>query len=272
MDCKKRPQVLLAAFLYKEHLNTVKEKKQEVILSRLEDGLFRGDRLYFFGFFDEVMQRKIRDFLDKKHANYVENGGFSEASRKMFCLIPEDWTSFMNVKEDLEWPMMAMRFNRSFNFNHRHVLGTLMGLGIEHQCIGDISFDEQECQVVFDQKIFPFLKNEFVSIRGRRIAPVYFNYPDIRAFQQKKKQMNITVNSPRIDTVIDRIWGLSRQNAETAIRQSRIRVNYLEIDKKNFVVKSGDIISFKGKGKAKIVAFNGKSKKGKYQIQVEKYI
>ncbi|MCH4072711.1 YlmH/Sll1252 family protein [Pseudoramibacter sp.] len=250
----------------------MKEKKQEVILSRLEDALFRDDRLYFFGFYDEIMQSKIRTFLDKKQAVYTANGGFPEASRKMFCLIPKDWESFIDAKADLEWPMMAVRFDRSFSFNHRHVLGTLMGLGIEHQCIGDISFDEQECQVVFDQKIFPFLKNEFVSIRGRQIKPSYFEYPDIRPFQQKKKQMNITVNSPRIDTVIDRIWGLSRQNAETAIRQSRIRVNYAEIDKKNYTIKSGDIISFKGKGKAKIVAFMGKSKKGKYQIQVEKYI
>ncbi|MSS19109.1 hypothetical protein FYJ52_01600 [Eubacteriaceae bacterium RF-744-FAT-4] len=248
------------------------EKKENVVLSRIEDAVYKQDRLYFFDFYDEAMQAKIEMFLQKNKAHYVLDGGFPDAARKKLCVIPTDWISFIDPKKDIDWPMMAVRFPRNFAFAHRHVLGTLMGLGIEHKCIGDINLDEDECQVIFDEKIYPFLKNEFVSIRGRSINPQYFDYQHIRPFALKTKNLVITVNSPRIDAVIDRIWGISRQTAEAAVRQSRVRVNYTEITKKDFSVKAGDIISFRGKGKAKIAAFIGKSKKGKIQIQVEKYL
>lgn len=248
------------------------EKKENVVISRIEDAVVKQDRLYFFDFYDEAMQVKIETFLKKSKAHYILDGGFPDAARKMLCVIPAGWMTFLDPETDIEWPMMAVRFPRTFTFAHRHVLGTLMGLGIEHKCIGDINLDEKECQVIFDEKIYPFLKNEFVAIRGRRIQPEFFDYPHIRSFTLKTKKMVITVNSPRIDAVIDRIWGISRQTAEAAVRQSRVRVNYAEILKKDFAVKPGDIISFRGKGKAKIADFIGKSKKGKIQIQVEKYL
>ena len=145
-------------------------------------------------------------------------------------------------------------------------------LELDNHCIGDIHVGGDETQVIFHEKIYLFLRNNFTQIRGKRIVPSFYPSPEIRAYAPKFEEKIITVSSPRIDAVIDRIWGISRQGAAEAIHQKRLWVNYREIRKKDLTVKPGDIISFRGKGKAKVSDFVGVSKKGKQRIKIERYI
>jgi RNA-binding protein YlmH len=249
-----------------------KAEKEKMILARVKDAALAPDYLHFFDFYDEMLQMQITEVLKKSHADYFWFGGFDDAARKMLCVVPDYLSETIWGREALEWPMMAVRFSADFEYNHRHVLGELMSLGIERNCIGDIHIGGDETQVIFHEKIFPFLKNNFTRIRGKKIVPSFYPAQEIRAYAPKFEEKIITVSSPRIDAVIDRIWGLSRQSAAEAIHQKRLRVNYREIDKKDLTVKPGDIISFRGKGKVKVSDFVGVSKKGRQRIKIERYI
>lgn len=249
-----------------------KAKKEKIILTRVKDAALAQDYLHFFDFCDEMLQMQITDILRKNHVDYFWYGGFDDAARKMLCIVPDYLSETIREPEALEWPMMAARFSMDFEYNHRHVLGELMSLGIARNCIGDIHVGGDETQVIFHEKIYLFLRNNFTRIRGKRIVPSFYPSPEIRAYAPKFEEKIITVSSPRIDAVIDRIWGISRQGAAEAIHQKRLRVNYREIRKKDLSVKPGDIISFRGKGKAKVSDFVGVSKKGKQRIKIERYI
>lgn len=249
-----------------------KVKKEKIILARVKDAVLAQDYLHFFDFYDEVLQMQMTEILRKNCADFFWHGGFDDAARKMLCVVPDYLSGTIGEAETLEWPMMAVRFLADFEYNHRHVLGELMGLGIERNCIGDIHIDGDETQVIFHEKIYPFLKNNFTRLRGKKIMPAFYPAREIKAYAPKFEEKIITVSSPRIDAVIDRIWGISRQDAAAAIHQKRLRVNYREISKKDLTVKPGDIISFRGKGKAKVSDFIGLSKKGKQRIKIERYI
>ena len=53
------------------------------------------------------------------------------------------------------------------------------------------------------------------------------------------------------------------------LQSRKVKLNYLEIEKKDFTVEQGDLISVRGLGRIKILRILGKTKKGKQKIECE---
>ena len=51
-----------------------------------------------------------------------------------------------------------------------------------------------------------------------------------------------------------------------------MRVNYTEISKNDFRLNPGDVLSLRGKGKAKIISMDERTKKGNIRLEVDRYI
>lgn len=243
------------------------EKKESFLYARIDDACRALYQPMYFGFFNLAEQAGLENYIRGQRVAHVFHGGFPDCERKMLCLYPDDVDP-----DELIWPMGALRFSRDFPMDHRNVLGTLMSLGVTRESLGDISLSDNEVQVIFKAHLASFLEREFVSVKGRTIKPAFFDYGGIRAYTRAFKEMNITVSSERIDSVIARIWGLSRQDAATAIRQGRVRVNDAEISKLTAKVKPGDIIALRGKGKAAVDDFDGSTKKNRLRLRVKKYV
>lgn len=82
----------------------------------------------------------------------------------------------------------------------------------------------------------------------------------------------MVVASNRLDGIINKIWGFSRQNSLVFIKQGKVRVNYTEISKNDFRLNPGDVLSLRGKGKAKIISMDERTKKGNIRLEVDRYI
>ena len=243
------------------------EKKTTFLYAHLDDACKYLYKPVFFDFFTMAEQAGIEDFLKNRKVSHLFFGGFEDCERKMLCLYPDDADP-----DELIWPMGALRFPRNFKFDHRHVLGTLMSLGITRESLGDISLSEDEVQVIFKAHLASFLEREFVNLRGKTIKPAFFDACDIRAFPRAFKTLGITVNSERVDSVIARIWGLSRQDAALAVKQGRVRINDAEVGKLTVKVKPGDVIALRGHGKAVIEGFDGNTKKSRLRLTIKKYV
>lgn len=72
-----------------------------------------------------------------------------------------------------------------------------------------------------------------------------------------------TVASLRLDAVCAAIFQISREEAQTATEYGFLYINFQECTKRSAAVKSGDIIVFRNKGKAKIAGgeINPRSKR-----------
>lgn len=243
------------------------EKKESFLYAHIDDACRFLYKPVYFGFFNLAEQAGLESFLRGRKVSHAFHGGFDECERKMLSIFPDDV-----YPEELVWPMGCLRFSRDFPMDHRHVLGTLMSLGVTRDSLGDISLSENEVQVIFKAHLASFLEREFVSVRGRTIKPAFFDYDGIRVFTRDFKEMSITVSSERVDSVIARIWALSRQDASTAVKQGRVRINDAEVSKLTAKVKPGDIIALRGKGKAAVEDFDGSTKKSRLRIRVKKYV
>lgn len=243
------------------------EKKDIFLLSRLVDVCNNVYAPQFFDFYDEVFQRKIEDTIKNYGVPYLFFGGHTESERKMLCIYP-DYTD----SEDLEWPIFAMEFEITIPIDHRNVLGELMALGITRESIGDIDVGEKRVQVIAHQRLQDFLWINFNKVKGREIKTEMIKWNKIVPSEKKFKRISCVIASNRLDGIINKIWGFSRQNSLVFIKQGKVRVNYTEISKNDFRINAGDVISLRGKGKAKIVSMEDRTKKGNIRVEVDKYI
>lgn len=245
----------------------MKDKKEEIFLARVADACERNYEPRFFDFCDEAMQSKIERLLKGKGEPYAFWGGMEGAARQMLCIYPE----YCNG-EDLKWPLMAAAFQKNFSMDHRNVLGELMAMGITRECLGDIHVGENEVQIIFAARMKPFFEQNLNKMKGRSITVEYRGPEEIRSYTLQFKSLDLVVSSLRVDGIIGKIWGFSRQDALTYIKQRRLRVNYEEITKNDFQIKVGDILALRGKGKARIAEIGGMTKKGNTRLVIEKYI
>jgi RNA-binding protein YlmH len=185
----------------------------------------------------------------------------------MLCIYPEYVSS-----EDLEWPIFAIEFKKMIPIDHRNVLGELMHLGITRESIGDIDMGEDKVQIIAHQRLQDFLWINLNQVKGREIKTTIKEWHQIQSFEKNFKRLSVVVASNRLDGIINKIWGFSRQNSLVLIKQGKVRVNYMEITKNDFRLKSGDIISLRGKGKAKIIGMDERTKKGNIRLEVDRYI
>ncbi|MBK5243602.1 MAG: hypothetical protein JJE18_01010 [Eubacteriaceae bacterium] len=243
------------------------EKKDGFLLSRIEDVCTKNFEPQFFDFYDETLKRKIEDTIKHYGVPYLFFGGHSEAQRKMLCIYPD----YLD-KEDLEWPIFAIVFEKTSPIDHRNVLGELMHMGITRESIGDIDLDEDLVQVIANKRLQDFFLINFNKVSGRSIKPKFITYSEIKVFERNFKRLTLVVASNRIDGIINKIWGFSRQDSLTYVKQGRVRVNYEVISKNDFRIKANDIISVRGKGKAMIIDMDHLTKKGNIRMAVDKYI
>lgn len=243
------------------------EKKDVFLLSRIQNACENNYEPHFFDFYDEGFQVKIEDTIKHYGVPYVFFGGNSEALRKMLCIYPEYLS-----ESDLKWPIMGIIFEKTFEVDHRNILGELMHLGITRESIGDIDINDRLVQIIVKEHLADFFLINFNKVKGRNIKPKFIEVKEIQVFVKNFKRLSIVVASERIDGIINKIWGFSRQDSITYIRQGRLRINSLEMIKNDFKIKAGDIISLRGKGKAKIISMDTRTKKGNIRMEIDKYI
>ena len=243
------------------------EKKDVFLLSRIEDACTKNFEPRFFDFYDETLQRKIEDTIKHYGVPYLFFGGQPEAERKMLCIYPD-----YIEEQDLEWPIFGIVFQKTSPIDHRNVLGELMHMGITRESIGDIDLSDDLVQVIANKRLQDFFLINFNKVSGHSIKPKFIDCSEIKAFERNFKRLNPVVASNRVDGIINKMWGFSRQDSLTYIKQGKVRVNYEVISKSDFRIKTNDIISVRGKGKAMVIAMDHLTKKGNIRMEVDKYI
>ena len=80
-----------------------------------------------------------------------------------------------------------------------------------------------------------------------------------------------TVMSERLDAVIAKIIGTSRNIVLEKIKNKEVILNYEIANKSNYILKEGDIFSIRKYGKYKYIGTLSKTKKDKLIIEYQKY-
>lgn len=253
------------------------------------------DRLLVAKMLDQVSLCKKRnklqhtDFLDKRQVhilekaihrmdiqNYVIYGGFEEAERQIIFFYPENWSQKI-IEKNYDSVMQVIRIllpnDLKGNYAHKDYLGGLMKLGLKREKIGDIVVWEEGADMIVLNEMIPFLEQHLTTLTRFQKAQIkVVSILELHPVNLQKQEIEIIVSSMRLDNIVSELSKTSRTKAEEIIRQERVILNYETITKDSKLVKIGDKLTIRGKGKFEIREQVGNTKKGKHVIRIGKYV
>ncbi len=208
------------------------------------------------------------------HPRHFFWGGYEGAERTV-CVFPPDWQEEEDFRADPEGPLAAVEaaFPPNAQAGHRDVLGSLMGLGLTREKLGDILLpDPQRCQVLLLRETLPILLSQWESV-GR--WTIHTREIPLSALAPKKAEVRTirdTVSTLRLDAVLATGFSMSRSKAAALIAAGRVAVNHRECMKNDRPVAEGDVLTCRGLGKCVLREIPGLSRKGRTMIVVDRYV
>ena len=149
--------------------------------------------------------------------------------------------------------------------NHRDVLGSLMGLGIDRSKFGDIIMGQGGAQILVDSAVSDFVVQNFTKIAMVAVSVTPMELDEI-------KEVRTTVASLRLDAVASSGFSVSRTKLVSAVNAGLLQVNWQPAKGPSQEVKEGDIISMRGRGRMKVEAITGTSRKGRIGVYLKRFM
>lgn len=200
---------------------------------------------------------------------YILQGGYEGAERKILLFLP-DWLA----AEDAESPIRCLRasWQGDEKLTHRDFLGSLMGLGLVREKIGDILVGPDSADLLVLEGVAEFLLQNWTSA-GRAKLHVSVILPDhlhIPAVQ--RKEVRDTVSSLRLDAVASSGFRLARGKAAALIESGKVQLNWRECVKPDKLLEAGDVVSARGFGKFELAEVGGLTRKGRVSIVLRIFV
>ena len=249
-------------------LKSARSSEDRLFFSKIIDRISSTEKkgyTTYCGFLDPRQQMLLKRIEPELPVSLLLYGGYQAAERQMAAF-------YERIPEWNEFPISILegKAREISSFSHRDILGSLMGLGLKREKIGDILIDET-VKIIVSDDVAQYILFHLEKIGNRNIQVDYYTRV-LTAPERKKKIIRDTVVSLRLDTICAVAFGISRSSAVKLIQQQRVFVIYEMIDNVSHILKGGDILSAKGYGKAEFDQVTGKSRKDRYIIVMKKYI
>jgi len=242
--------------------------ESQLFISRIDDLILKSDynQHSFLGFLNATERSIACSYLKNKNIDFKVFGGYNNAERVYLTLDTDIDNNLFPVKALL----ISSRGNKELI--HRDYLGSLIGLGIKRECIGDIILlSAKEAVVFLRNDIVPFVMDELRKV-GNNSVYVSFYEGDTASLGAKTEEIRIIVSSMRVDNIVSSLAKCSRSQASDLISGDKVFVNYYLVLKSSQFLSEGDVISIRGFGKFIIGKLVGNTKRDKLVISVTRYV
>lgn len=155
---------------------------------------------------------------------------------------------------------------------HPSILGSLFGLNIDNEMFGDIIITNNKYYILIMDSIYNLVNSELHMIGNHSIKLKDVSLSSIENYTRNYEEIKLIVTSLRIDTVISRLIGSSRESIKKKFLDDEIILNYEPCHKIEHTLIPNDIFSIRHNGKYRFGEILGKSKKKNYIIKCYKYI
>ncbi|MDO4175518.1 MAG: YlmH/Sll1252 family protein [Eubacteriales bacterium] len=198
-------------------------------------------------------------------------GGYADAERKLLFFLP-DWMEELPA-EDEDCPITAIRClrNKGDALSHRDYLGSLMGLGLRRDGIGDILVGEHGADIIVYKEIAPYLLTNYAKAGRKSLHVEEIPIGRIIVPEEKVTMLRDTVASMRLDSITASMFRMSRAKAADAIRAGKVFVNQQECLRTDQEVREKDRITLRGTGRGEVDEILGESKKGRIVVSLKRF-
>ena len=209
-----------------------------------------------------LIQSIKKEFISK---NFLW-GGYDDAERKILVFMPQydvEKADFLRV--------IRAEHNSAKPLSHRDYLGTLMGLGIKREFIGDILVSDNSADIIIKPELEEFIYSNLSKAEKASLSVTAHSITELHVPVRDVKEVTFSVSSLRTDSVIAEAFNLSRSKANEAVNAQLVYVNDVLCLKPDKFVGAGDKITLRHKGKIVISDIGNKSRKGRTFVSALKY-
>lgn len=241
-----------------------------VKLVDMAENVCRTQKFRLSGFLDPFGQ----EIAETVAANYPNlkvdfEGGYQGAERARAIYVHED---FQGTPGGFELDCIEARWNGQFaRLSHRDVLGALMGLGIERDRLGDLLVNTDAVKIICDQKMADYLLQNLTQIGPVGVSCERVELSTIAPREERCKEITATVASLRVDSIAASGFGFSRSRAASDIAADKLKLNWQAVKGASQIVKEGDVLSMRGRGRLEVAEVRGQTKKGRIVVVLKRY-
>ena len=207
------------------------------------------------------------------HPRHLFWGGYEGAERAVCAFLP-DWQEPEDFLSDPEGPICAVRlsFQEGAGLSHRDFLGSVLGLGITREKVGDLLVGPADCQVILLREAEHIVLSQLDQVGRQKVKAAPCPLEGLAVPEKQVKVVKDTVATLRLDAVAATGFSFSRAKMADLISSKKLTLNGRECDKPDRAVAQGDILACRGLGKCVLTQVIGTSKKGRMMIVMERYI
>lgn len=202
--------------------------------------------------------------------DYMRFGGYAEAERRLFLFLP-DWMAPEDVESYSPIRCVRVRYRVEDKLNHRDLLGSLMGLGVVREKIGDLLVGEDSCDALVLDTVSDYLLANWETAGRAKLKRSAVELDALHIPQLKCQEIRDTVNSLRLDAVAAVGFKLARGKAADLVESGKVQVNWSLCQKADRLLAEGDLVSARGFGKFELSEVGGLTRKGRTSILIKRY-
>lgn len=232
----------------------------------------------------EYHEVKLTDFLDPRQAFILQtlvnrhpdvilrlDGGYPEAERRR-ALIAPDYRHLESEDMGLTVLSVTSGDQKFVELDHGDYMGSILGLGIKRDKIGDIHVLPTGCHCIVQEEISHYMNVQLRQVHRIQVQTEILPIEQLQTNVAKLEEMNLTVASFRLDGIASDAFRISRTKILLPIKAGRCRVNWKVEEDPSKPLKVGDIVSMQGLGRFKVLEIDGITKKGRNRVKIGKFV
>lgn len=254
-------------------LKSVMNIDDRIFLSKIIDKAFKAYKakeITHSDFLDPSQQGIVKKAMEMQDEVQFEfDGGYEGAERSVAFFYP---LGDFYVEDESPITCLNATYKVDEKLSHRDFLGSLMGLGIKREKIGDILVREQGASIIVSKDIADYVLYNLVKVGRVKLSVEYIDLSALEVPEKEVKEIKTTVASLRLDCIISAGYGMSRSRVAELIRSERVNVNFEPASEISKLVKAGDVISVRGRGRMLFESEGGRTKKGRSSIILKRLV
>lgn len=221
--------------------------------------------------FSEFLSLAEQDVLMRLRLGcpYTLDGGWVSAERRVAAFGSEDicgWTEaapIVCVKIAPVQPKFADRLT------HRDFLGSLMGLGIRREVLGDIAVIDNCGWLFCLEGISQYIIDNLTGVKRTTVACTLSEPPE--KLVEPPPVSQLVVASERLDAVIAAVYRLSRSQSQELIAGGKVFLSGRLCQNSDEQIDDGTVVSVRGTGRFLYEGVERETKKGRLRVNVRIY-
>ncbi|MEY2976540.1 MAG: photosystem II S4 domain protein [Prochlorotrichaceae cyanobacterium] len=200
----------------------------------------------------------------------IAAGGYPQAERQRLAIFRSELAFDASAV-----PLVLLEIAGNFLFDpasHRDFLGALLGTGLVRQKVGDlVLLGERGAQAIVVPELAEFLETQLTQVRSVPVKTRRIDWSELRVRPPQTKTLTTVEASLRLDAIASAGFGMSRSKMVDLINKSDVRVNWKTVTQASAIVKTGDLIAIRGKGRLTVgeIAI---TKKQRYRVELTRSV